>query len=37
MVVDLLLEKRTDFDVYFTSNEALSEKIKNGEFATGEE
>jgi hypothetical protein len=37
MVLDLLLEKRQDFTTYFTSNKALSEKIKNGEFATGEE
>ncbi|KAM0229974.1 hypothetical protein ACHAP5_011491 [Fusarium lateritium] len=37
MVLDLLLKKRDDFSQYFTSNEALSSKIKNGEFATGEE
>ncbi|KAJ4138596.1 hypothetical protein NW768_002446 [Fusarium equiseti] len=37
MVVDLLLEKRGDFSSYFDSNEALSEKIKKGEFATGDE
>ncbi|KAM0493513.1 hypothetical protein ACHAP8_009144 [Fusarium lateritium] len=37
MVTDLLLEKRQDFAVYFTSNQVLSEKIRNGEFATGEE
>jgi hypothetical protein len=37
MVLDLLLEKRDDFSQYFTANEALSDKIKKGEFATGEE
>ncbi|KAM0354922.1 hypothetical protein ACHAPU_000760 [Fusarium lateritium] len=37
MVLDLLLEKREDFLPYFTSNEALSDKIHKGEFATGEE
>ena len=37
MVVNLLLEKRADFSAYFNSNEALSEKIKKGEFATGDE
>ncbi|KAM0554895.1 hypothetical protein ACHAPJ_006630 [Fusarium lateritium] len=37
LVVDLLLEKREDLSSYFTANEALSEKIRNGEFATGEE
>lgn len=37
MVLDLLLEKRGDFAVYFNSDEALSEKIKKGEYATGGE
>ena len=33
----MLLEKRADFTSYFDSNEVLSEKIKNGDFATGDE
>jgi lysophospholipase L1-like esterase len=37
MTLDLLLEIRPDLAGYFASNEALSEKIANGEFATGEE
>ncbi|KAF5562846.1 acetylesterase [Fusarium napiforme] len=37
MVVDLLLEAREDFSSSFTSNKALSDKIANGEFATGDE
>ncbi|KAF4998658.1 hypothetical protein FGRMN_2984 [Fusarium graminum] len=37
MVLDLLLEKREDFLPYFTSNQALTDKILKGEFATGEE
>ncbi|ETS84964.1 hypothetical protein PFICI_02989 [Pestalotiopsis fici W106-1] len=37
MVADLLLEKRTDLSTFFTPNEALSDKISAGEFATGDE
>ncbi|KAF4456155.1 putative acetylesterase [Fusarium austroafricanum] len=37
MLLDLLLEKRSDFSSYFTPNKALSDKIARGEFATGEE
>ena len=37
MTLDLLLEARDDLGEYFESNEALSEKIANGEYATGDE
>ncbi|KAI9162890.1 GDSL-like Lipase/Acylhydrolase family protein [Paramyrothecium foliicola] len=37
MTLDLLLEKRKDLRPYFASNEELSKKIANGEFATGDE
>lgn len=37
MTLDLLLEAREDLSEYFDENEALSEKIANGEFATGDE
>ncbi|KAL4789140.1 SGNH hydrolase-type esterase domain-containing protein [Aspergillus venezuelensis] len=37
MVADLLLEKRDDLEEYITPNEELSEKIANGEYATGDE
>lgn len=37
MTLDLLLREREDLGEYFDSNEALSEKIANGEFATGDE
>lgn len=37
MTLDLLLQKRQDLGVYFESNQALSDKIANGEFATGDE
>lgn len=37
MTIDLLLEKREDLAEYFETNEALSDKIANGEFATGDE
>lgn len=37
LVADLLLEKRTDLAVYIRENKALSDKIKAGEFATGDE
>ncbi|KAF5667235.1 putative acetylesterase [Fusarium heterosporum] len=37
MVLDLLLGKQEDFLPYFTSNEALTDKIQKGEFATGAE
>ena len=37
MTLDLLLEARDDLSAYFESNEALSEKIANGEYATGDE
>ncbi|KAL4925339.1 uncharacterized protein BDV17DRAFT_294563 [Aspergillus undulatus] len=36
MVADLLLEKREDLAVYISENEELSEKIENGEYATGD-
>ncbi|KAF9870927.1 GDSL-like Lipase/Acylhydrolase [Colletotrichum karsti] len=35
MVVDLLLEKRTDLEQYFEADEEISEAIANGEFTTG--
>ncbi|KAK1490277.1 oxidoreductase [Colletotrichum tamarilloi] len=35
MVVDLLLEKRSDLDVYFSADEEITDAIANGEFATG--
>ncbi|KAL4876939.1 SGNH hydrolase-type esterase domain-containing protein [Aspergillus karnatakaensis] len=37
MVADLLLEKRSDLEEYIIPNEALSEKIWAGEYATGDE
>lgn len=37
MVVDLLLHEREDLEPYFTANNALSDKIWAGEFATGDE
>ncbi|MBE3047181.1 hypothetical protein IMZ48_32590 [Candidatus Bathyarchaeota archaeon] len=37
MVIDLLIEAREDFGGYFDANAALSEKIADGEYATGEE
>ncbi|CEN60924.1 hypothetical protein ASPCAL07595 [Aspergillus calidoustus] len=37
MVADLLIEKRADLEDYITANEALSEKIWAGEYATGDE
>ncbi|KAL3291857.1 putative acetylesterase [Colletotrichum asianum] len=37
MVLDLLLQKRSDLSEYFTSNDALSALIAAGEFATGDE
>ncbi|KAL0939910.1 GDSL-like lipase acylhydrolase [Colletotrichum truncatum] len=37
LVADLLLEKRTDLVRYFKENKAISDKIRNGEFATGNE
>ncbi|KAJ0337760.1 hypothetical protein COL154_013000 [Colletotrichum chrysophilum] len=37
LVADLLLEKRTDLAQYIAENKALSDKIANGEFATGDE
>lgn len=37
MVADLLLEARSDLAEYITPNEALSEKIAAGEYATGDE
>ncbi|KAF9871097.1 gdsl-like lipase acylhydrolase [Colletotrichum karsti] len=37
LVADLLLEKRLDLAQYIKENQALSDKIKNGEFATGDE
>jgi lysophospholipase L1-like esterase len=35
MTLDLLLQKRESLKSYFNENKALSDKIKNGEFATG--
>ncbi|KAJ0307904.1 hypothetical protein COL5a_008145 [Colletotrichum fioriniae] len=35
MVVDLLLEKRSDLDVYFSADEEITDAIANGEFTTG--
>ncbi|RAQ42947.1 GDSL-like lipase/acylhydrolase [Aspergillus flavus] len=37
MTLDLLLHARGDLNAYFEPNEALSEKIANGEYATGDE
>ncbi|KAF6815358.1 GDSL-like lipase acylhydrolase [Colletotrichum plurivorum] len=37
LVADLLLEKRSDLAQYIRENKAISDKIKNGEFATGDE
>ncbi|KAL2837101.1 SGNH hydrolase-type esterase domain-containing protein [Aspergillus pseudoustus] len=37
MVADLLIEKRPDLEEFITPNEALSEKIWAGEYATGDE
>ncbi|KZL64046.1 gdsl-like lipase acylhydrolase [Colletotrichum incanum] len=37
LVADLLLEKRTDLAEFIKENKVLSDKIKNGEFATGDE
>lgn len=37
LVADLLLEKRDDLEEYFTPNEELSRKLKEGEYATGDE
>lgn len=37
LVADLLLEKRSDLAQYIRDNKAISDKIKNGEFATGDE
>ncbi|GKT43544.1 rhamnogalacturonate lyase [Colletotrichum spaethianum] len=37
LVADLLLEKRTDLTEFIIENKALSDKIKDGEFATGDE
>ncbi|KAE8395034.1 SGNH hydrolase-type esterase domain-containing protein [Aspergillus alliaceus] len=37
MTLDLLLEAREDLNEYFDSNKALSDKIANGEYATGDE
>ena len=37
LVADLLLAKRSDLNTYFTPDKALSDKIKNGQFATGSE
>lgn len=35
MVVDLLLEKRTDLAGYFEADEEITEAIANGEFTDG--
>ena len=37
MVVDLLVEAREDLGEYFESNDAISDKIANGEYASGDE
>lgn len=37
MVSDLLLDVRSDLGDYITTNEALSNLIDAGEFATGDE
>lgn len=37
LVIDLLTEQRGDLAAYFQPNPVLSEKLKNGEFATGHE
>ncbi|KAM0432206.1 hypothetical protein ACHAPT_004742 [Fusarium lateritium] len=37
LVADLLLEKRPDLEKYVVPNEELSRKLREGEFATGEE
>lgn len=37
MVVDLLVGAREDLGAYFEANEAISDKIANGEYASGEE
>ncbi|KAF6836642.1 GDSL-like Lipase/Acylhydrolase [Colletotrichum musicola] len=37
LVADLLLEKRSDLAQYIRENKAISDKIKNGQFATGNE
>lgn len=37
MTLDLLLEAREDLDTYFEPNDELSNKISQGEFATGDE
>lgn len=37
MVLDLLLEAREDLGIYFEADEELSDKISNGEYASGEE
>ncbi|WAO91726.1 SGNH-hydro domain-containing protein [Fusarium falciforme] len=37
MTLDLLLKARPDLRMYFESNVELSDKLANGEFATGEE
>ncbi|KAK1994775.1 GDSL-like Lipase/Acylhydrolase [Colletotrichum falcatum] len=37
LVADLLLEKREDLAEFIRENEALSNKLKNGEFASGDE
>lgn len=35
MVVDLLLEKRSDLEVYFSADQEITDAIANGEFTTG--
>ncbi|KAK1633271.1 SGNH hydrolase-type esterase domain-containing protein [Colletotrichum phormii] len=35
MVIDLLLEKRSDLDAYFSADEEMSDATANGEFTTG--
>ncbi|KAK2042653.1 GDSL-like Lipase/Acylhydrolase [Colletotrichum somersetense] len=37
LVADLLLEKREDLSEFIRENKALSNKLKNGEFASGDE
>lgn len=37
LVADLLLEKRDDLEEYFTPDEELSRKLREGKYASGDE
>lgn len=37
LVIDLLLDQRKDLGCYFKPSPVLSEKLRKGEFATGDE